>query len=341
MHPGPMNRGVEIAPEVAALPRSVITKQVANGVAVRMAVLFNSWLGSGRGRRRLSWGAASSGRRRRRFGVTLVIRGGDVVDAAGRRRADVLVADGHVVAVGPDLTGDVVLDAGGLRRGARPGRPPHPPAPARPGGGRDGRDRVARRRPRRLHRGRGHAQHRARHRLRRRRCARCTTSARGALCDVEVAGAITVGRDGERLAPMAEMAALGVRLFTDDGTGVQDDRLMRRALEYAGGLGVTLAQHCEDSALAGGGHMHEGEWSSRLGIPGQPAEAEELMVHARHRAGPAHRRPRPLPAPVDGGQRGHGARRHARRPAGHRRGDARTTSPSPTSAAPPTTRCSR
>jgi dihydroorotase len=53
---------------------------------------------------------------------------------------------------------------------------------------------------------------------------------------------------------------------------------MRRALEYAGGLGVTLAQHCEDAALAGGGHMHEGEWSSRLGIPGQPAEAEELMV---------------------------------------------------------------
>jgi dihydroorotase len=102
--------------------------------------------------------------------------------------------------------------------------------------------------------------------------------ARTALCDVEVAGAITVGRGGERLAPMAEMAALGVRLFTDDGTGVQDARLMRRALEYAGGLGVTLAQHCEDAALAGAGHMHEGEWSSRLGIAGQPAEAEELMV---------------------------------------------------------------
>jgi dihydroorotase len=77
---------------------------------------------------------------------------------------------------------------------------------------------------------------------------------------------------------MAEMAALGVTLFTDDGTGVQDARLMRRALEYSSALGVTLAQHCEDSSLAGGGHMHEGEWSSRLGIPGQPAEAEELMV---------------------------------------------------------------
>jgi dihydroorotase len=99
-----------------------------------------------------------------------------------------------------------------------------------------------------------------------------------ACCDVRVAGAITVGRQGRQLAPMAEMAALGVRLFTDDGTGVQDARLMRRALEYASALGVTLGEHCEDASLAGGGHMHEGEWSSRLGIPGQPAEAEELMV---------------------------------------------------------------
>ncbi|MDP9441229.1 MAG: dihydroorotase [Actinomycetota bacterium] len=99
-----------------------------------------------------------------------------------------------------------------------------------------------------------------------------------ALCDVRVAGAITVGRKGTQLAPLAEMAELGVRLFTDDGNGVQDTRLMRRALEYASVLGVTLAQHCEDAALAAGGHIHEGEWSSRLGIPGIPAEAEELMV---------------------------------------------------------------
>jgi dihydroorotase len=55
---------------------------------------------------------------------------------------------------------------------------------------------------------------------------------------------------------------------------------MRRALEYASGLpeSVVLAQHCEVEALSQGGHMHEGEWSSRLGIPGIPAEAEELMV---------------------------------------------------------------
>jgi dihydroorotase len=96
--------------------------------------------------------------------------------------------------------------------------------------------------------------------------------------EVAVAGAITVGREGQRLAPMAEMAELGVRLFTDDGCGVQSAGLMRRALEYATGLGVTLAQHCEDASLAGDGAMHEGAWSSRLGLPGQPAAAEEVMV---------------------------------------------------------------
>src|SRR5581483_3939933 len=89
---------------------------------------------------------------------------------------------------------------------------------------------------------------------------------------------ITIGREGRQLAPLAELAALGVRLFTDDGAGVQDTRLMRRAFEYAGALGVTLAQHCEDESLAHGGHMHEGAWSSRLGIAGIPSEAEELMV---------------------------------------------------------------
>jgi dihydroorotase len=101
---------------------------------------------------------------------------------------------------------------------------------------------------------------------------------RASLCEVAVAGAITVGRNGETLAPMGEMAELGVRLFTDDGTGVQDTRLMRRALEYGAGLDVTLMQHCEDAAMAAGGHMHEGAWSSRLGIAGQPRETEELMV---------------------------------------------------------------
>ena len=101
---------------------------------------------------------------------------------------------------------------------------------------------------------------------------------RAGLVDVYPAGAITIGREGQQMAPIAEMAALGVRIFTDDGTGVQDNRLMRRALEYASALGVTLAQHCEDSVLSEGGVMHEGAWSSKLGLPGQPSESEELMV---------------------------------------------------------------
>ena len=101
---------------------------------------------------------------------------------------------------------------------------------------------------------------------------------RGCAAEVAVAGAITVGRAGAALAPMGELAALGVTLFTDDGAGVQDGALMRRALDYAKGLGVTLAQHCEDACLAAGGAMHEGSWSSRLGIPGVPAAAEEVMV---------------------------------------------------------------
>jgi dihydroorotase len=104
--------------------------------------------------------------------------------------------------------------------------------------------------------------------------------ARGATTplDIAVAGAITQGRQGEKLAPMAEMAALGVRLFTDDGTGVQNPAIMRRALTYAKSLGVRLAQHCEDEQLAAGGVMNEGAVSSRLGLVGRPALAEELMV---------------------------------------------------------------
>jgi dihydroorotase len=101
---------------------------------------------------------------------------------------------------------------------------------------------------------------------------------RQALAEVAVSGAITVGRAGKSLAPMGELAALGVRIFTDDGAGVQDGALMRRALDYAKGIGVTLAQHCEDECLAAGGAMHEGCWSSRLGLPGIPAAAEESMV---------------------------------------------------------------
>ncbi len=98
------------------------------------------------------------------------------------------------------------------------------------------------------------------------------------LVEMAVAGAITVGRRGEALAPIGEMASLGVTIFTDDGAGVQDGGLLRAAMEYATGIGVTIAEHCEDASLAAGGAMHEGGWSSVLGLPGAPAVAEEVMV---------------------------------------------------------------
>ena len=80
---------------------------------------------------------------------------------------------------------------------------------------------------------------------------------RAGLVEVVPSGCITLGRQGETLAPMAELAAAGVRIFTDDGNGVQDELLMRRAMEYAKGLGVTLAQHCEVATLTKGAVMNE------------------------------------------------------------------------------------
>ena len=101
---------------------------------------------------------------------------------------------------------------------------------------------------------------------------------RAGLCDVYPSGSITMGRKGEQLTPFAELANAGVRLFTDDGNGVQDPQLMRRAYEYASDLGVTMAQHCEVESLTAGAVMHEGSCCSHLGLPGWPSLAEELMV---------------------------------------------------------------
>jgi dihydroorotase len=99
------------------------------------------------------------------------------------------------------------------------------------------------------------------------------------LCDVRPSGSITIGRAGTQLTPFAELAAAGVRIFTDDGSGVQDPLLMRRAFEYALDLDIVLAQHCEVARLTEGAVMHEGRCCSTFGLPGWPSLAEELMVH--------------------------------------------------------------
>ena len=102
---------------------------------------------------------------------------------------------------------------------------------------------------------------------------------RAGILEVVPSGCITLGRKGEALAPMAELATAGVRIFTDDGNGVQDDLLMRRAMEYAKGLDITLAQHCEVASLTKGAVMNECPCCTTLGFPGWPSIAEELMVY--------------------------------------------------------------
>ncbi len=100
------------------------------------------------------------------------------------------------------------------------------------------------------------------------------------LVDVIPSGALTKLQKGEAMADIGEMfrSAAKVRLFTDDGHGVQDALMARRLMEYIAGFGAIYAEHCEVDALAAGGHMHEGDRSLELGLKGIPAEAEELMV---------------------------------------------------------------
>jgi dihydroorotase len=212
---------------------------------------------------------------------TVLVTGGTVIDARGSRRADVLLKDGLIAEIDAKVTapaGATVLDADGaivcpgfvdlhthlrepggedaetIETGARAGalggytalvampntNPPIDTAAV---------------------------------------VEQVLRLGRVAPCHVVASACITKGRAGEELAPLGELHGLGVRIFTDDGTCVADGGLMRRALEYARALpGAVLAQHCEDPQLARGGHMNEGAWSSWLGIPGMPAEAESVVV---------------------------------------------------------------
>lgn len=98
------------------------------------------------------------------------------------------------------------------------------------------------------------------------------------LCEVLATGAVTKGQKGEALAPYGEMRKAGAVALTDDGHPVMDSGLMRRALEYSRDFGLPILTHAEDLCLSRHGHMHEGEVSTRLGIPGIPRTAEDGAV---------------------------------------------------------------
>lgn len=98
------------------------------------------------------------------------------------------------------------------------------------------------------------------------------------LGNLYVAGAITKGEEGDALADIAGMQQAGAVAVTDDGRDVQDAGLLKKAMEYCKTFGIVLMSHCEVESLSGEGVMHEGTVSTKLGLPGIPAIAEDLAV---------------------------------------------------------------
>lgn len=101
---------------------------------------------------------------------------------------------------------------------------------------------------------------------------------REGVVNVFVAGAITRNIAGEELAPIGSLKNAGVVAITDDGHCVQNNELMRRALEYAKMFDLPVMDHCQDYNLVSDGVMHEGYWSTFLGLKGWPAAGEEMIV---------------------------------------------------------------
>ena len=97
------------------------------------------------------------------------------------------------------------------------------------------------------------------------------------LANVFPVGAITKSREGRELAEMVSMHARGAIAFSDDGVGVNDASVMRKALQYVKMFDGLIMQHCEEHSLSGGS-MHAGLVSTTLGLGGIPAEAEQLMI---------------------------------------------------------------
>lgn len=98
------------------------------------------------------------------------------------------------------------------------------------------------------------------------------------LCEVGPVGCISMKRAGKSLADLMELKKAGAVAFSDDGTGIEDDELMRAAFEKAKEIDTVLVQHCEYKSISDGGVMHQGEVSEKLGLPGLDPRSEEAMI---------------------------------------------------------------
>ena len=207
-----------------------------------------------------------------------------ILDEAGTRRSDIRINDGVIVEVGQELDGDTVIDVEGLMvvpgfvdLNADLGEPGREEAETVQTGSRsaalggftavvansDGTPSVDS--PALV--------------------AQLHDISTDARCEVVPAAALLADANPNGLAPIGELARAGVRIFQTGTGAVPDAAMMRTALEYCSGVahltegdGVVVAASGLDESLAAGGVMHEGAWSSRLGLPGSPAEAEEIMV---------------------------------------------------------------
>ena len=103
-------------------------------------------------------------------------------------------------------------------------------------------------------------------------------AAREAVCNVFPTGAVTKGRKGEELAEIGLMAEAGAVAFTDDGDAIASAAIMAKALTYVKMTGRAIMQHCEEPTLVEGGAMNAGALATRLGLPGRPAVAEDLII---------------------------------------------------------------
>ncbi|MFO0838205.1 MAG: dihydroorotase [Phycisphaerae bacterium] len=103
-------------------------------------------------------------------------------------------------------------------------------------------------------------------------------AARVAATHVYPIGALTKGRKGKELAEIGLMARAGAAAFSDDGEGIADAGVCLRAMQYVSMFGKLFIQHCEDKSLSGRGCMNAGAAATRLGLPGIPAAAEEVMI---------------------------------------------------------------
>ncbi|MEG6522167.1 dihydroorotase [Desulfotomaculum sp. 1211_IL3151] len=99
-----------------------------------------------------------------------------------------------------------------------------------------------------------------------------------ASCKVYPIGALTKGSQGKELTEMADLKDAGVVALSDDGMPVMNAEVMRRVMQYASMLDLTVISHCEDSNLSVQGQMHEGAVATMLGLKGIPSAAEEVMV---------------------------------------------------------------